>query len=1080
MKKLLTCLLAAAAASATWAGTPLWMRDVRISPDGTQIAFCYKGDIYKVSSQGGEAVRLTSMDTYESSPVWSPDGKSIAFASDRHGNFDVFLMPADGGQARRLTFDSNTELPTAFTPDGTRVLFTAALQDPAQSALYPTTALNELYAVPVDGGRIEQVLATPAEAVAFLPDGSMLYQDRKGYEDEWRKHHTSSVTRDVWLWRDGRHTNLTARPGEDRNPVPAPDGSGFYFLSERDGGSFNVYYASFDSPLQARAVTRFPTHPVRFLSLGGGLLCYTYDGEIYTQRPGSEPQKVAVRLTTDSQEMPRRLTLGSGATSATVSPDGKQLAFILRGDVFVSSVDYATTRRVTSTPAIEEGVCFSPDGRTLAYGTERNGNWQLCLARIVRDEDPNFPNATLIEEELLLPSDSVERSYPQFSPDGKELAYIEDRTRLMVVDLDTRRVRQVTDGSLWYNTSGFFSYQWSPDGKWFALEIIGNRHDPYSDVALVRADGTGEVVNLTQSGYMSGAPRWSLDGNALLFRTERYGMRNHASWGSLDDVLMVFLNRKAYDDYCLNKEDYELAQEQEKAAKKDEPAKPEGKKKKKKDDAEKEAKEETKDIVVELDGIDERIVRLTPVSANLADALLGKDGEMLYYMAAFEGGYDLWQLDLRKHETKLLKKMDAGWTTLATNKDASTLFALSGRSMQKMSLPSGNLEPVTYRAELEVDLAAERAAMFDHVCRQEQQRFYRTDMHGVDWPMLTAAYRRFLPHIDNNHDFAELLSELLGELNVSHTGCRYRPAASGPSTPALGLLFSWTHTGDGLLVDEVLAKSPLDNAQSRVRAGHVLEKIDGTALTDTTTLSQLLTGKTGRKVLASFLDPATGQRWDEVVRPIAQAAQDRLLYRRWVKQRAADVERWSGGRLGYVHIESMDDESFRNVYSDILGKYNSCEGIVIDTRFNGGGRLHEDIEVLFSGQKYFTQVIRGREACDMPSRRWNKPSIMVQCEANYSNAHGTPWVYKHRKLGKLVGAPVPGTMTSVSWETLQDPSLVFGIPIIGYRLPDGSYLENTQLEPDIYILNPPETIVKGEDTQLKAAVEELMKEVAGQ
>ena len=400
--------------------------------------------------------------------------------------------------------------------------------------------------------------------------------------------------------------------------------------------------------------------------------------------------------------------------------------------------------------------------------------------------------------------------------------------------------------------------------------------------------------------------------------------------------------------------------------------------------------------------------------------------------------------------------------------------------MQKMSLPSGNLEPVTYRAELEVDLAAERAAMFDHVCRQEQQRFYRTDMHGVDWPMLTAAYRRFLPHIDNNHDFAELLSELLGELNVSHTGCRYRPAASGPSTPALGLLFSWTHTGDGLLVDEVLAKSPFDNAQSRVRAGHVLEKIDGTALTDTTTLSQLLTGTTGRKVLASFLDPATGQRWDEVVRPIAQAAQDRLLYRRWVKQRAADVERWSGGRLGYVHIESMDDDSFRNVYSDILGKYNSCEGIVIDTRFNGGGRLHEDIEVLFSGQKYFTQVIRGREACDMPSRRWNKPSIMVQCEANYSNAHGTPWVYRLRGIGRLVGAPVPGTMTSVSWETLQDGTLVYGIPIVGYRLPDGSYLENTQLEPDVPVLNAPETVVRGEDTQLKVAVEELLRQIDGQ
>ena len=205
-----------------------------------------------------------------------------------------------------------------------------------------------------------------------------------------------------------------------------------------------------------------------------------------------------------------------------------------------------------------------------------------------------------------------------------------------------------------------------------------------------------------------------------------------------------------------------------------------------------------------------------------------------------------------------------------------------------------------------------------------------------------------------------------------------------------------------------------------------------------------------------------------------------LLYKRWVKQRAADVEKWSNGRLGYVHIQSMGDGSFRTVYSDILGKYNNCDGIVIDTRFNGGGRLHEDIEILFSGQKYFTQVVRGREACDMPSRRWNKPSIMLQCEANYSNAHGTPWVYKHQKIGKLVGMPVPGTMTSVSWETLQDPSLVFGIPIIGYRLPDGSYLENSQLEPDIKVANSPETVVKGEDMQLKTAVDELLKEIDSQ
>ena len=201
------------------------------------------------------------------------------------------------------------------------------------------------------------------------------------------------------------------------------------------------------------------------------------------------------------------------------------------------------------------------------------------------------------------------------------------------------------------------------------------------------------------------------------------------------------------------------------------------------------------------------------------------------------------------------------------------------------------------------------------------------------------------------------------------------------------------------------------------------------------------------------------------------------MYDRWVKKRAADVAKWSNGRLGYVHIPSMGDESFRSVYSDVLGKYNDCEGIVIDIRFNGGGRLHEDVEVLFSGKKYFQQVIRGRRACDMPSRRWNKPSIMVTCEADYSNAHGTPWVYQHQGIGRVVGMPVAGTMTSVSWETLQDPSLVFGIPIIGYELPDGSYLENTQLEPDVKVTNDPADIVKGEDAQLKRAVDELLKEI---
>ena len=1083
MKKLLTCLALSLVAASSYAATPLWLRDVQISPDGTEIAFCYKGDIYKVPSNGGTATQLTTQASYECSPIWSPDSKQIAFASDRNGNFDLFVMSADGGAARRLTTHSASEIPSTFTTDGNYILFSASIQDPANSALFPTSAMTELYKVPVTGGRTEQVLGIPAEMVCFDKSGkTFLYQDRKGFEDEWRKHHTSSITRDVWLYdsENGKHTNLTAHAGEDRNPVFAPDGQTVYFLSERDGSTFNVYSFPISSPQSLKTVTHFKTHPVRFLSMGSnGTLCYTYDGEIYTQKQGDKPQKVKIDIIRDDQNTIADLNFSNGATSATVSPDGKQVAFIVRGEVFVTSADYNTTKQITHTPAREAGLTFSPDNRTLAYASERNGNWELYMAKIARKEEANFPNATAIEEEVLLPSDKTERTYPQFSPDGKELAFIEDRNRLMVLNLETKKVRQVTDGSTWFSTGGGFDYSWSPDGKWFTLEFIGNRHDPYSDIGMVSAQG-GKIINLTNSGYTSGSPRWVLDGNAILFITERYGMRAHASWGSLNDVMLVFMNQDAYDKFRLSKEDYELQKELEKEQKDTTETKKNDKKKgDNKEKSEEKKEEKVKDIVVELNNIEDRIVRLTPNSSDLGSAIITKDGETLYYLSAFEGGYDLWKMNLRKKDTKLLHKMDAGWANMEMDKDGKNLFLLGSNTMQKMGTDSESLKPISYQAHVKMDLAAERDYMFNHVYKQEQKRFYNLNMHGIDWDAMTKAYRKFLPHIDNNYDFAELLSEYLGELNVSHTGGRFRPQLKGDATATLGLLYDWNHNGKGLLISEVVEKGPFDHARSKVKAGNIIEKIDGQEITPESDYSVLLNGKARKKTLVTLYNPQTKERWEEVVVPVSNGVMSDLLYARWVKQRAADVDKWSNGRLGYVHIESMGDDSFRSVYSDILGKYNNREGIVIDTRFNGGGRLHEDIEILFSGKKYFTQVVRGREACDMPSRRWNKPSIMVQCEANYSNAHGTPWVYSHQKIGKLVGMPVPGTMTSVSWETLQDPTLVFGIPVIGYRLPDGSYLENSQLEPDIKVANSPETVVKGEDTQLKAAVDELLKEIDG-
>ena len=1054
MKRALIISLILCASISLSATTPLWLRDVKISPDGSRIAFCYKGDIWSVPTGGGTATRLTSQDSYEANPIWSPDGTKIAFASDRNGGLDIYVMPSEGGSATRLTFNSASEIPSAFTPDGSKVLFSASIQDPAESALFPTASLTEVYAVPVTGGKSVQILATPAEMISYSPKGDFfLYQDRKGGEDEWRKHHTSSITRDIWRYdvRSGKHTNLTDRAGEDRNPVLAPDGKSFYFLSEPKGGTMNVWSKPLGKGSMTQ-VTSFDTHPVRFLSMGGGILCFTWDGEIYTMKPGASPVKLAVDLTLDEENKPELMKLTSGASGASVSPDGKQVAFTVRGEVYVTSVEYGTTKQITHTAAAERNVSFGHDNRTIAYSSERFGISQLYLARIDRKEDPNFPNATKIVEEQLLPDLAIERSHPTFSPDGKELAFIEDRIKLMVVNLETKAVRQVTDGSKWYSQSGGFDYVWSPDGKWFVIEYTANGHEPYNDLGLVSSNG-GEITNLTESGYMSGAPRWVLDGNAILFESEIYGLRAHASWGSQEDVFLCFVNQDAYDRYRLSKEDYELRKEIEK---KDE--------KKDKKDA------KPKDINVELEGIQDRIVRLTPNSSSLGDAIVSKDGESLYYLASFEGGMDLWKMDLRKHETKLVTK-DAGSGHFETDSTGKTIFLLGSR-MKKMD--GDKFKPISYTAELKLDHAAEREYMFNYVYREEQKRFYTADMHGVDWDAMTAAYRKFLPHISNNYDFAELLSEWLGELNVSHTGGRYSARSAAERTASLGLLFDLKYTGAGLKVAEVVKGGPFDHAGLKLKAGDIITHINGNEITAEQDISILLMGQEGKKTLVSVKG---GE--DAVVLPISSSAMNSLMYDRWIKQRAADVEKWSGGRLGYVHIKQMNDGSFRPVYSDVMGKYYKCDGIVIDTRFNGGGRMHEDIEVLFSGEKYLTQVIRGRESCDMPSRRWNKPSIMLQCEANYSNAHGTPWVYSHQKIGKLVGAPVPGTMTSVNWVTMQDPSMVFGIPVIGYRTEEGNYLEGTQLEPDIFVLNSPETVIKGEDTQLRTAVECLLKEIDG-
>ena len=1073
MKKLFLALFVSFLTVVTFAQEPLWMRYNQISPKGDKIAFTYKGDVYVVDAQGGLARQITTSTAYDYYPIWSHDGEKIAFATDRNGNFDIYVVSANGGVAKRVTTFSANETPLAFSPDDTEIYYSAMIQKDAADAQFASGWLTELYKVSVDGGRPQQVTAATVCSVSFDSDGeSFLYYDRKGSENIWRKHQVSSVARDVVYYnaKDKSHKILTFNVGEDREPVFMPDHKSFVYLSEPAGrNSQNVYMMSWPNLSEPQKITDFSTYPVRFLSVADdGTLCYGYQGEIYTQKIGQEPKKVDIQIVNDQENVVERGKFGS-ASDLTITPDGNLIAFVSRGEVFVTSDEYQTTKQITHTAEAEVDPSFSPDGKKLVYTSERDGYYNIYLAKMPRKEDINFAYATLIEEERLFDDDGIERSVPQFSPDGKEIAFIEDRHLLKVINLDSKKVRQITDGTQHYGTSAYaFEYQWSPDGKWFALTLITNMRDPYSDVGIVSADGDMKIYNITNDGYITGGPRWTLDGNAITFYSNRYGMRSHASWGSQNDAFICFMNQDAYDKFMLSKEEYEISKKANETDKKD--------KKDKKDKEEK--KEESKVIDIELDRLDERVVRLTPMSSRLSGAVLSKDGDKLYFLSSFEKGYDLWELDVREKSTKILKKLDGGGADLVLNKKGDNIYVLSGGNLQKIETKGGKATSIKYDATMTLDRAAEREYMYNHIFLQENKRLFRRDHNGADFEQIKKDFQPFLGHINNNYDFAELMSEVLGELNVSHSGSGYRGSGlNGDATAQLGLLFDWNYDKNGLLIEEVLEYGPFDKKTSKVKAGDIIEKIDGVEITKEMDYFPLLNKKSGKSVLVTIYSPKTKKHWDEVVKPISRGAQNDLLYKRWIKRNAQLVDSLSNGRLGYVHIKSMGDASYRDVYADILGKYNLREGIVIDTRFNGGGRLHEDIEILFSGEKYLEQVIRDNVACVMPSRRYVKPSIMVIGEANYSNAHGTPWVYKHKNMGKLVGMPVPGTMSSVTWETLQDNTLYFGLPVIGYRTEEGNYLENSQLEPDIKVKNTPEKLARGIDEQLEAAVKELLKEL---
>ncbi|MDD7461082.1 MAG: S41 family peptidase [Prevotellaceae bacterium] len=1072
MKKILTALALAGSMASSAQTNPLWMRHCAISPDGKTIAFSYKGDIFTVPVDGGNAQQLTSNAAYDAYPVWSKDGNTLAFASAREGSLDVYSISRWGGEPQRLTTQSGDEIPLTYK-DNKTVLYQAVGMPTAQSILFASHTFPQIYEVGIEGGRSKLFSTLPMIDLDLRANGDALYHDQKGYEDPFRKHHQSPITRDIWLKKGHQYTKLTSFNGEDRTPRWAANGDAYYYLSEEDG-TFNVYKRQLDGSGKTQ-LTHHKNHPVRFLTVAGnGTLCYGYDGEIYTLKEGASPQKVNVQVTADRNDKDlNRKTLTNGAREVKLSPNGKEVAFVLNGDVYVTSLEYNTTKQITNTPQQERNVNFSPDGRAIVYAAERNGLWQIYQTRLKKSTEKMFTYATELEEEQLVNSGKTSLQ-PAYSPDGKSIAFFENRSTLRVMDVKSKAVRTVMDGKFVYSyADGDLYFEWSPDSRWLLTNYIGHGGWNSPDVALVNADGKGEIHNLTESGYADGGGKWVLGGKAMLFFSDRAGYRSHGSWGAERDVYIMFFDLDAYENFRMTKEERSLAKEEKAIEKAAEQPAQKGKDKKKK--AEK--KPEPKVLTFDLDNCRDRIVRLTVNSSHLGDAILSPGGDTLYYQAAFEGGADLWKRDLKENKTEIVMK-NVGAGELEADKAFKNLFLCTWGAIKQIDLSKGSSKNVNFEARFNHQPYAERQYIFDHAWQQVKDKFYEPTLHGTDWEGYRKSYQRFLPHINNNYDFRDMLSELLGELNASHTGARYNAPGAPMASAELGIFIDHQYQGDGIKVEEVVKRGPFDVKKTGVGKGSIIEKIDGEPILQGKDYTHLLDGKVNKNVRLTVYNPKEKKRFDVTVKAISKGMLQDLLYKRWVDRNRQLVDSLSGGRLAYVHVRAMNSESFRTVYSELLSDKNRRrEAVIVDERHNGGGWLHDDLCTLLSGKEYQQFVPNGRYVGSDPFNKWTKPSCVLICEDDYSNGHGFPMVYKELGIGKLIGTPVAGTMTAVWWEAQIDPSIIFGIPQVGCRDMRGNYGENKQLNPDIEVYNSPEDYINGRDRQLERAVQEMLKVV---
>jgi tricorn protease len=1003
-----------------------------ISPDGKQVAFSYLGDIWTVEAIGGVARPVTMHEAHDYFPVFSPDGRHIAFSSNRHGGYDVFVVPAVGGKPKRLTFDSAADVVQGWTPDGKGVVFASG-----RSNDFPGNM--EMYTVPADGGAEKKVNGFfEAKELYYSPSGNKAafvrgpgLWSRRGYR--------GSSNDDLYLANaDGSGTTrLTAFEGQDLSPMWAPDGSKVYFVTENGSAPkcANIVVQDLNGVQPTGSPRPLTTHTddmVRRarISRNGEWIVYECGGDLWVTgtKGGSPPRKLAIEVHADDKSNTEKTTTYTkDATEFALSPEERHAVVVVHGQLFLTKLpDGGKATRLTEHAAADSSPVWSPDGQKILFASDRTGVSDLYL---LEPDDPDHPAITKAHKfkTKQLTQSPEEETGLQFNPRDGRVSFLRGG-QLCTMKADG------TDFQVLVADKKVVDYEWSPDGKWVVYSRVDGSFA--SELYILPTDKSKPAVNVS-----------------------RYATYNaDVSWGA-GKIAFISQRRGAFNVHVLP--------------------------------LQKPAAEGTKPDPneIDFDDIHLRIERPTNVTTE-GPAAISSDGTQVAF-SALSGGNDLWVVSTDGKSLNRLTssnqqprhitwaKRGAG-TIYFLNRDGELRYTRTAFGGFGSGGSLGEPSKVPFACKLSVKREEEFAEMFAQCWRALNDQFYDSQFHGADWKSVRAKYAPLVGHCACREDLYALVSLMLGELNASHLGISGKLPTADEPTADLGLIFDDTYPGPGLKVAEVLKRGPADKRGLNVKAGDIVTHIDRVELTPAVNLSKLLNSRAGEGVqLTLKADPkATDARKVEIVAAARDKVSD-LMYDRWVAKNAERVAKLSGGKLGYIHIPGMDEaglEAFvRALYSDNFDK----EGIVLDVRYNGGGFTHDQVLNYLAGKEHTRFVQRdGGEGGVLRSfdRKWSKPLTLLINNRSYSDAEIFPHAFRTAGLGKVVGQSTGGLVIGTGGTRLIDGS-TFRLPRIGVYRNGSVNMDKEGVPPDVAAEITADDWAKGIDSQIVKAVDVLTKDV---